>query len=88
VNKDFYQEWPIDVELEGNYHNLGIFFDRMSRLPRLVNVGDVKVKSLQKQRTTTTIGITCVATTFVYVEKPPGQEAAAAAAPAKRGAKK
>jgi len=70
VNKDFYQEWPIDMEIEGNYHSLGMFFDRMSRLPRLVNVGNVKIKAMAQQKPSTTISAACVATTFVYVETP------------------
>ena len=71
VNKEFYQEWPITVELEGTYHNLGFFFDRVGRLPRLVNVGNLKVKSQSKQTASNTISAACVATTFVYVETPP-----------------
>src|SRR5438477_6240491 len=42
VNKDFYQEWPITMGLVGNYHNLAMFFDKVSRLPRLVNVSNIK----------------------------------------------
>jgi type IV pilus assembly protein PilO len=79
VNKDFYQDWPISVEVEGTFHNLGYFFDRVGRLPRLVNVGNLKVKSQQKQTASNTITAGCVATTFVYVEAPPG-------APGKPGA--
>jgi type IV pilus assembly protein PilO len=73
VSKEFYQEWPISVEVEGTYHNLGYFFDRVGRLPRLVNVGNLKVKAQQKQTASNTINAACVATTFVYVETPPGQ---------------
>jgi type IV pilus assembly protein PilO len=73
VNKEFYQEWPINVEVEGTYHNLGYFFDRVGRLPRLVNVGNLKTKAQQKQTASNTITAACVATTFVYVETPPGQ---------------
>jgi len=76
VNKDFYQEWPIAVEVEGTYHNLGYFFDRVGRLPRLVNVGNLKVKAQQKQTASNTINAACVATTFVYMETPPGQPGA------------
>ena len=32
VQKEFYQEVPIKMELTGSYHNLGLFFDRVSRL--------------------------------------------------------
>ena len=86
VNKDFYQEWPISVEVEGTYHNLGFFFDRVARLPRLVNVGNLKVKSQQKQTASNTISAGCVATTFVYVETPPGQPGAPGARPGAPGA--
>jgi type IV pilus assembly protein PilO len=71
VSKDFYQEWPINIDVEGNYHNLALFFDRVGRLPRLVNAGNIKVRSQTKQTTTNTIASSCVATTYVYVEKPP-----------------
>jgi type IV pilus assembly protein PilO len=71
VKKDFYEEWPIDMDLDGSYHNLGIFFDRISRLPRLVNVGSVRIQAQQTQRPNSTISVQCVAMTFVYVEKPP-----------------
>jgi type IV pilus assembly protein PilO len=72
VNKEFYQEWPINVSVDGNYHSLGMFFDRVRQLERLVNVGNLKVASLTNQTATNTISAQCVATTFVYVETPPG----------------
>lgn len=80
VNKDFYQEWPIKVDVQGTYHNLGLFFDRVSRLSRLVNVGDLKITALPRQSGSTTISASCVATTFVYVDTPPPAPAAPGAA--------
>lgn len=71
VMKEFYQEFPINVDLEGTYHNLGTFFDRVGRLSRLVNVGNLKIKSQSKATPTNTITGSCVATTFVYAEAPP-----------------
>ncbi|HEX6738532.1 MAG TPA: type 4a pilus biogenesis protein PilO [Vicinamibacteria bacterium] len=71
VNKEFYQEWPIAVDVEGSYHNLAIFFDRVARLSRLVNIGNLKVKARQAQTVSNTINVSCTATTFVYVEPPP-----------------
>ena len=70
VTKEFYQEVPINVDLDGTYHNLGNFFDKVSRLSRLVNVGNVKVKSQSKQSQNNTIFASCVATTFVYLDQP------------------
>jgi type IV pilus assembly protein PilO len=74
---DTYQEWPINVDLEGTYHNLGMFFDRVGRLARLVNVGNLKIKAQSAQKPSSTIAASCVATTFVYVEASPAPGAPA-----------
>jgi type IV pilus assembly protein PilO len=70
VNKEFYQEWPINMAVDGSYHNLGYFFDRVSRLSRLVNVGNLKITASREQTASRTISANCVATTFVYVDTP------------------
>ncbi len=79
--REYYQEWPINVDVEGNYHNLGLFFDRVSRLSRLVNVGNVRVAAQANPRPTNTIAVSCIATTFVYVEASPAPGAAGAKKP-------
>jgi type IV pilus assembly protein PilO len=71
VNRDFYQEYPINIDVEGTFHNLALFFDRLGRMPRLVNAGNVRVRSQGRQTATNTVSASCVATTYVYVEKPP-----------------
>jgi len=71
VNREFYQEFPINVDVEGTYHNLGMFFDRVGRLSRLVNVGNVKIKAQTQQTANNTIAAACVATTYVYLDVPP-----------------
>jgi type IV pilus assembly protein PilO len=75
---EYYQEWPINVDVEGTYHNLGLFFDRVGRLSRLVNVGNLKVKNQSAPKPSNTIAVSCVATTFVYVEAPPAPGAGGA----------
>jgi type IV pilus assembly protein PilO len=79
VNKDFYQEWPINMVVSGSYHNLGLFFDKVGRLSRLVNVGSLKINALAQQTSSNTIDASCVATTFVYLETPPPAAGPAAA---------
>ena len=81
VNKEFYQEWPINVAVEGSYHNLGYFFDRVSRLSRLVNVGNLKIAARNNPTPSRTIAANCVATTFVYVDTPPPPPPGAAVPP-------
>ncbi len=41
--KDFYSEVPIALRVEGSYHTLGNFFDRLSKMPRIVTVGDFRI---------------------------------------------
>ena len=87
VIKQLHAEWPITLELEGTYHNLAIFFDRVGKFTRIVNISGLDVKGRERPDSNGTITATCVATTFVLLEKPtpakPG--AAAAAAPAAKG---
>ncbi len=79
--QEAYEEWPINMEVEGSYHNLGYFVDRVSRLARLVTVSNVKIASQGTQTLSNTIKVSCVATTYVYVEAP--ESAAGAPAGAK-----
>src|SRR5512139_1195233 len=71
VQKEFYQEVPINLDLEGTYHNLGAFLDRISRMSRLVNMGNVKIKAQTKPTISNTIATSAVATTYVYQDAPP-----------------
>ena len=40
---EMHAEWPIGLELEGNYHNLGLFLDRVSKFPRIINIGNMVI---------------------------------------------
>ena len=41
VTKTLHAEWPIQLELDGTYHNLAIFFDRVGKFTRIVNISGV-----------------------------------------------
>jgi type IV pilus assembly protein PilO len=71
VSQEFYEEWPISVVVNGTYHNLGMFFDRVSRLSRLVNISNVKITSQRTPTAINTISATCTATTYVFIDTPP-----------------
>jgi len=49
VSRDFYYDWPIEVRLEGNYHGLGRFFERMSQATRIVDVPTVTINNIKTQ---------------------------------------
>lgn len=74
VTKQLHSEWPISLELDGTYHNLALFFDRVGKFARIVNITGLTVKgrdgSKDKGDTRATITASCVATTFVLLDKP------------------
>jgi type IV pilus assembly protein PilO len=87
TKKTMYVEWPIGLKLEGTYHDLGLFLERVSKFPRIINVSNLKVKALEKSPNGATITAECIATTFVLVEPPKGAVAPAVpGAPAAPGA--
>jgi type IV pilus assembly protein PilO len=71
VNRNFYAEIPLKIEVTGPYHNVATFFDKVSRLSRIVNIGDVKMteaKAAKTQRDTVILKTGCTATTYKFIE--------------------
>ena len=81
ITKPLHAEWPINLELDGTYHNLAMFFDRVGKFTRIVNISGLDVKGKDKPETNSTITASCVATTFVLLDKPIAPPAKGAAAP-------
>jgi type IV pilus assembly protein PilO len=73
IRKEFYFEWPIDLEITGDYHNLALFFDRLSNFSRLFNIEDFSIKALQRQTDTNTISASYTAKTYIFREESPGK---------------
>ena len=70
VEQDVYSEWAWDYQVESTYHNMGRFLDSIRELDRIVNISGI-VMSQAGDGTTTSIGATFAATTFVYREEEP-----------------
>jgi type IV pilus assembly protein PilO len=66
--ESLYASLPYKLRAEGTYHDLGLFFDRISKFPRIINVGDITLKAQPTQSGGSTIVAECVATTFVLQE--------------------
>jgi len=47
--KDFYAELPVSINVRGPYHNMGFFFDQVSKLERIVSVTNIKMSSPKKE---------------------------------------
>jgi type IV pilus assembly protein PilO len=65
VQQPLYAEIPYKLQAEGTYHNLGFFFDRISKFPRIINVSAISIKTRQPAQPWATIVAECTATTFV-----------------------
>lgn len=78
TTRQAYQEWPIGLQVEGTYHNLGAFLERVSKFPRIINVTGLRIAAKDAPTASGTITAECTAMTFVMSEPRP----AAAAAPA------
>ena len=68
VTKQLHIEWPIALQLDGTYHNLAMFFDRVSKFSRIINVSNIVIRGKEKPEPNSTITVECVATTFVLLE--------------------
>jgi type IV pilus assembly protein PilO len=79
ATKQMHAEWPIGLQLEGSYHDLGGFLERVSKFPRIINVNGIKVKARDEKTGGATITAECTATTFVLIDAT--RQAAPAGAP-------
>jgi type IV pilus assembly protein PilO len=86
VTKQMHAEWPISLELDGTYHNLALFFDRVGKFTRIVNISGLEVKAKANPDARATITATCTATTFVLLDEPAPAKPGAAKPGAKPGA--
>ncbi len=79
VTREMHSEWAYELALEGTYHNLGMFFDRVSKFSRIINLSDVVIRANEPAELNRTITAECTATTFVLLD--PAEPAPDAAAP-------
>ncbi len=50
VPREYHYDMPFELQADGPYFNLLDFFGRMSRLSRIINVGDLKFEDPDKQQ--------------------------------------
>ncbi len=69
--RDFYSEWPIAISLNGKFHNLARFFDRIRRFSRIINVSNLRISARRRGRHSLSARFTIK--TFIY-NPPPSEE--------------
>lgn len=69
VNKDFYKEYSYRMDVAGEYHDLGTFFERVSGHDRLINIQNLTINAnTGADRFTRSVRVGFSAVTFVYQE--------------------
>ncbi len=66
--KDFYAEIPVDINVSGTYHQVAVFFDKVSNLRRIVNIRNMKMASKGQKDTVGTLNTVCQAVTYKFIE--------------------
>ncbi|MCD4742205.1 MAG: type 4a pilus biogenesis protein PilO [Desulfobacteraceae bacterium] len=66
MKEDFYAEIPVSMVVTGRFHQLAHFFDEVSRLYRIVNINNIKIKSTDNG---SKLNVTCEAVTYMFVNK-------------------
>ena len=67
--RQVYIESPINIVLDGSYHNLGIFFDQVSNLKKIFTIDGLNINPLPRMNREFTIRATFTATTYLYREE-------------------
>jgi type IV pilus assembly protein PilO len=93
--KEFYTEVPFEVEFDGPYYSLLGFFDRLGKVERIVNVGNLMVASTRKPSASgakhayqyapsESVVATCLTTTYFSHDLDPAGPASQPAPPVKK----
>ena len=68
--KEFYAEIPVAMNIRGDYHNMAIFFDKVARLSRIVNLKGI---TMSRIKDTGDLSTSCTAVTYKFVEPEPAK---------------
>lgn len=70
--QQFYAKVPIELVILGSYHHTGTFFDRVSKLPRIINVVDfnmTRAKEVKgKSELENLVKTSCMINTYRFIE--------------------
>jgi type IV pilus assembly protein PilO len=72
VRKEFYAEIPVAMQVKGGYHDLAMFFDKVARLSRIVNIKNI---SMGRAKDSQDLNASCTAVTYKFVEAAPEKPA-------------
>lgn len=84
VGRNFYAEIPVKMEIEGNYHEIATFFDKVSKEERIINISGIELGKPEVKNGKVVLAGSCLAKTFKALPIQPGGAGQAKPAPGKR----
>lgn len=75
IPKEFYAEIPVDIAVNGPYHNVGVFLDKVSKLPRIVSVVNLNMGSPTQVDKEMFLNTTFNLVTYRFIEPPADTDA-------------
>jgi len=67
VGRKLYAEVPIKLQLSGGYHEIAVFFDRIGKLSRIVNISEIDLQGSAQKDKDVIVTVNCMATTFMFL---------------------
>ena len=77
IDRGFYSEQQIQLEFSGPYHDIGLFFDRVASLSRIVNLSDLTFSVDSDTGETPILKVKGTAATFYFNDSSRGADAGA-----------
>jgi type IV pilus assembly protein PilO len=66
----FYEEIPVAVSIVGTFQNILFFFDKVAKLPRIVNISDISIGERKEVKGKgQVITSTCMIKTYMFIDK-------------------
>ena len=67
VPREFYADVPVKLKIEGSFHEVATFFDRIGKLNRIVNIRDIAMSSPQQRSGKIILTIDGTAVTYRFL---------------------
>ena len=64
----------MDISVTGNFHNVALFFDKVSNLRRIVNIRNIVMEPGNTKELGSQLGTSCQAVTYKFVEQKAAKE--------------
>ncbi len=64
---EYYADVPVQVAMEGSYHEVAIFFDRVGKMGRIVSVEDIEMSNPKEAGTETSLTIEGKVVTYRFL---------------------